>query len=76
MDALKDSRYAENTVIVLWSDHGYRMGEKGAFAKHALWEEATNAPLMFAGPNLPEGKVIDEPVEMLSIYPIVRTTSL
>ncbi len=69
LDALQESKYAENTVIVLWSDHGYRLGEKGTFAKHALWEPATNAPLMFAAPNLPKGKVIDTPAEMLSIYP-------
>ena len=69
LDALQNSEYAENTVIVLWSDHGYRLGEKGTFAKHALWEEATNAPLIFAAPNLPHGKVIEAPAEMLSIYP-------
>ncbi|WP_045031116.1 sulfatase [Draconibacterium sediminis] len=69
LDALENSEYADNTVIVLWSDHGYRLGEKGTFAKHALWESATNAPLMFAAPNLPKGKVIDTPAEMLSIYP-------
>lgn len=69
LDALNDSKYSDNTVIVLWSDHGYRLGEKGTFAKHCLWEEATNAPLMFAGTGLPKGKVIDSPAEMLSIYP-------
>jgi len=69
LDALENSKYSDNTVIVLWSDHGYRLGEKGTFAKHALWEEATNAPLIFAAPGLPKGKVIDTPAEMLSIYP-------
>lgn len=69
LNALNNSKYAENTVIVLWSDHGYRLGEKGTFAKHALWEEATNAPLIFSAPNLPKGKVIGSPAEMLSIYP-------
>jgi arylsulfatase A-like enzyme len=69
MEALQNSEYADNTVIVLWSDHGYRLGEKGTFAKHALWESATNAPLMFVAPNLPKGKVINSPAEMLSIYP-------
>jgi arylsulfatase A-like enzyme len=69
LDALGKSSYAENTVIVLWSDHGYRLGEKGTFAKHALWEPASRAPLIFAAPDLPEGKVIDSPAEMLSIYP-------
>lgn len=69
LQALENSEYADNTVIVLWSDHGYRVGEKGTFAKHALWEPATNAPLMFAGSGVPKGKVVDAPVEMLSIYP-------
>jgi arylsulfatase A-like enzyme len=69
LQALEQSQFADNTVIVLWSDHGYRMGEKGTFAKHALWEPATNAPLMFAGPGVPEGKVLNQPVEMLSLYP-------
>ena len=69
MEALKKSAYANNTVIVLWSDHGYRLGEKGTFAKHALWEPATKAPLLFAAPDLPKGKVVHSPAEMLSIYP-------
>ena len=75
LDALENSKYADNTVIVLWSDHGYRLGEKGTFAKHALWETATKAPLMFAGPNLPKGKKINAPVEMLSIYPTLLELS-
>jgi len=69
LEKLETSKHAGNTVIVLWSDHGYRLGEKGTFAKHALWETATNAPLIFAAPNLPKGKLIDTPAEMLSIYP-------
>ncbi len=69
IESLENSEYADNTVIVLWSDHGYRLGEKGTFAKHALWEPATNAPLLFAAPNLPKGKIINFPAEMLSIYP-------
>ncbi|XOV91047.1 MAG: sulfatase [Bacteroidota bacterium] len=75
IEALENSPYADNTIIVLWSDHGYRMGEKGTFAKHALWEEATNAPLIFSAPSLPEGKVISQPVEMLSIYPTLLELS-
>ncbi|QCX02287.1 sulfatase [Aggregatimonas sangjinii] len=69
LDALENSEHADNTVIVLWSDHGYRLGEKGTFAKHALWNTATKTPLLFAAPNLPNGKIIDQPAELLSIYP-------
>ncbi|KPM30779.1 Sulfatase [Croceitalea dokdonensis DOKDO 023] len=69
LDQLNNSDYADNTVIVLWSDHGYRLGEKGTFAKHALWNTATKVPLVFAGPKLPNGRIVEEPVELLSIYP-------
>ncbi len=75
MEALEKSDYADNTIIVLWSDHGYRVGEKGTFAKHCLWEEATHAPLILAGPGLPAGKVVDEPVELLSVYPTLLALS-
>ena len=75
LKALEASPYADNTIIVLWSDHGYRLGEKGTFAKHALWEEATHAPLIFAGPGVPQGKVVAEAVELLSIYPTLLELS-
>ena len=75
LDALENSEHVKSTIIVLWSDHGYRLGEKGTFAKHALWETATNAPLMFAGLDLPKGKKIDAPVEMLDIYPTLLELS-
>lgn len=69
LDALDSSRYADNTIIVLWSDHGYRVGEKGTFAKHALWEEATRVPMIISSPRIEERKIIEEPVELLSLYP-------
>jgi len=69
LEALEQSEHANNTVIVLWSDHGYRLGEKSTFAKHALWDVATRVPLIFAAPELPKGKKIDQPAELLSVYP-------
>lgn len=69
LDALERSPHAKNTIIVLWSDHGYRLGEKATFAKHCLWNEATNAPLIFAGPGIDKGKMVNQSVELLSIYP-------
>jgi iduronate 2-sulfatase len=75
LNALKNSEYAENTIVVLWSDHGYRLGEKGTFAKHCLWEEGTKAPLIFAGPGIEKGKIIHSPAEMLSVYPTLLELS-
>ena len=69
LDALEKSEYANNTIIVLWSDHGYRLGEKNTFAKVSLWDRATKTPLMFAGAGIPSSKKIDKPVELIDIYP-------
>lgn len=69
LDALDASPYANNTVIVLWSDHGYHIGEKGLFKKVTLWERSTKVPLMFAGPGVPAGQVVNQPTQLLDIYP-------
>lgn len=69
LNALGNSAYKDNTIVILWSDHGYRMGEKGLFAKHALWQEATNAPLIISMPGKTTIGKCESPVEMLDIYP-------
>lgn len=46
LDALEKSEYADNTIVVLWSDHGYHLGEKMTFKKFTLWEEATRVPFI------------------------------
>ncbi len=69
LDALAESPYADNTVIVLWSDNGYHLGEKGAWAKHTLWERTSNVPFIWAGPGVAEGEIVDTTVSLLDIYP-------
>ena len=69
LDALKTSPHADNTLIVLWSDHGFHLGEKQHWAKRTLWEESTRVPLLFAGPVIKPGKSCPEPASLLDIYP-------
>ena len=69
IDALKSSRHAENTVIVLWSDHGFHLAEKQHWAKRTLWEESTRVPLLLAGPGIKPGKACPEPASLIDIYP-------
>jgi len=53
--ALEDSKYADNTIVVLWSDHGQHLGEKKHWRKQALWEESTRVPLYFKAPGQKTG---------------------
>lgn len=69
LKALEKSEYADNTVVVLWTDHGYHVGEKNRFAKQAIWEEATHVNLIFAGKGIERTGTCSEPVQLLDIYP-------
>ena len=70
IDALDRSAYADNTVIVLWSDHGWHLGEKLHWRKFSLWEEATHNVLMAVVPGVTNsGGRCSRPVSMIDIYP-------
>ena len=69
LKALENSPYADNTIVVLWSDHGYHLGEKNRFAKHSLWEETSHVPLIFKSPDGVEGQVTNTTVSLLDLYP-------
>lgn len=69
LDALEQSGQADNTIVVLWSDHGYHIGEKEITGKNTLWEPSTRVPLMFAGPGVAAEADCRQPVELLDIYP-------
>ncbi len=69
LDKLETSAYKDNTLIILWSDHGYHLGEKGRTAKHSLWERATHVPLIFAGVGIKKGTQTNKPVQLLDLYP-------
>jgi len=69
LDALQEADLDDNTVVVLWSDHGYHLGEKGITGKNSLWERSTRVPLIFAGPGIEAGQRCDQPAELLDMYP-------
>ncbi|MGC1273594.1 MAG: sulfatase [Planctomycetaceae bacterium] len=68
-DALDASGHADDTVVVLWSDHGWHLGEKGITGKNTLWDRSTRVPLIFAGPEIVAGAKCDQPAELLDLYP-------
>lgn len=78
LTALEHSAYADNTIVVLWSDHGIHLGEKQHWRKWTLWEESLRVPLIIKVPKalvpaLPEGTETpafsERVVSLVDIYP-------
>jgi arylsulfatase A-like enzyme len=70
VDALEAGPYRQNTAIILWSDHGWHLGEKLHWRKFALWEEATRNVLMIVAPGITKpGGRCSRPVNLMDIYP-------
>ncbi len=77
LDALQEGPNADNTLVVLWSDHGWHLGEKEHWQKYTGWRASTRVPLIFRVPpgtqglkaGTAPGTVCAEPVSLLSLYP-------
>ncbi len=70
LQALDRSGRSENTVVVLWSDHGFHIGEKENWEKFALWNQTTRVPLFIHAPGLSrDGEKTMNAVTLTDIYP-------
>ena len=70
LDALDRSGRADNTIIVLWSDHGWHLGEKLRWRKLTIWEESTRVPFIVVVPGVTTpGSKSDRAVSLMDIYP-------
>jgi arylsulfatase A-like enzyme len=70
LEALEESPYKDNTIIVFTSDHGYHIGEKDCIQKWHLWNESTRVPLMIRVPGSGmKGKTCPHPVSLIDLYP-------
>ena len=68
LNALENSLFADNTLVILTSDHGWQMGQKEYLYKNSPWEESTKIPLIIKTPQKQTGDVL-EPVSLIDIYP-------
>ena len=70
LDALERTERVEDTIIVLWSDHGWHLGEKHRWRKQTLWEETTRVPLIIVAPGVTTpGTRSARAVSLVDIYP-------
>ncbi|SNR78029.1 Arylsulfatase A [Lutibacter agarilyticus] len=69
LDALEERNILDETIVVLWGDHGYHLGDHALWNKHSNFEQATRIPFMFAGPGVAKNTKIDKPVELLDLFP-------
>lgn len=69
LNALDSSAYAKNTIVVLFSDHGFHLGEKQRWAKQSLWETSTHVPMIVSVPGGKKGRRCSRPVELIQVFP-------
>ena len=70
LDALEKSPHKDNTVIVLWGDHGWHLGEHAVWGKHTLFEESLLSPLIISKPGMAmPGEATDAVIETLDVFP-------
>lgn len=67
--ALRASRHAENTVIVVVADHGFHLGNRNLYRKTTLWEQALHVPFVIFDPTQPAGRVVEDPVALVDLGP-------
>jgi len=75
ISALEESGQRDNTIIILWSDHGWHLGDMGVWGKATNYEIATRVPMMIWTPDMPDGnrgKRTDALVELIDMYPTLN----
>ncbi|MEM1441684.1 MAG: sulfatase [Verrucomicrobiota bacterium] len=70
LDALEKSPHADNTVVILTSDHGFHVGGKESLYKQTLWDSGTRIPFIVAGlEGMAEGVICHHPISLIDVYP-------
>lgn len=69
LEALETTGLAENTIAVLWSDHGWHLGDYNVWGKHTLFDRSLRSVLVIKAPDMNKGKKIDRVVSSIDIAP-------
>lgn len=71
LDDLEKRNILDDTVIVLWGDHGFHLGDHTEWCKHSNFEQATRIPFMFAGPGVAKNQKSHHPVNLVDLFPTI-----
>lgn len=74
LEGLKDHGFADNTIIVLWGDHGWHLGDHGSWTKHSNYEQSNRIPIIISAPGVTKpGSVTQQLTETVDIYPTLAS---
>lgn len=71
LDELERLGLAENTIVILWGDHGWNLGDHGLWCKHCNFEKALHTPVIVRAPGKPENLKTNALIEYVDIYPSI-----
>ncbi|WP_159949399.1 sulfatase [Polaribacter septentrionalilitoris] len=71
LDDLERRNILDDTIIVLWGDHGFHLGDHTEWCKHSNFEQATRIPYMFAGPGVKKNQKSHHPVNLVDLFPTI-----
>lgn len=71
LNALKSSKHARNTIVILLSDHGFHLGNRDRFKKTTLWEQVASVPFVIHDPDQNSPREVDDPVALIDVGPTV-----
>ncbi len=69
LDKLKEKGLDKNTIVVIWGDHGWHLGDHSMWNKHSAFEQATRSPMMIYVPGVHKGIQVNSPTEFVDIFP-------
>jgi arylsulfatase A-like enzyme len=69
LDALENSKFKDNTIVIFTSDHGWQMGEKDYLFKNSPWEESARIPMIIKTTETKSGVKVDQPISLIDLYP-------
>ncbi len=69
LDELQQLSLLSNTIVILWSDHGFHLGDHGIWTKHTNYEQANRIPLIVIAPGVPVNSVTEQLAESVDLYP-------